>query len=50
MQGLDTDPKAVTIIREAIKTGTECTVRILNYRCHTTPVATFFSAPAILGC
>lgn len=33
MQGPDTDPKAVTIIREAIKTGTECTVRILNYRC-----------------
>ena len=33
LQGPDTDPKAVAIIREAIKTGTEATVRILNYRC-----------------
>ena len=32
MQGPDTDPKAVAIIREAIKTGSEATVRILNYR------------------
>ncbi|CAK0783080.1 hypothetical protein CVIRNUC_006275 [Coccomyxa viridis] len=32
LQGPDTDPKAVAIIREAIKTGSEATVRILNYR------------------
>ncbi len=31
-QGPDTDPKAITIIRDAIKTQTEATVRILNYR------------------
>ena len=32
VQGPETDPKAVAIIREAIKTGSEATVRILNYR------------------
>ena len=32
MQGPDTDPKAIAVIKEAIKTGSEATVRILNYR------------------
>ncbi|BDA47694.1 probable phototropin-2 [Coccomyxa sp. Obi] len=32
LQGPDTDPKAISIIRDAIKTQTEATVRILNYR------------------
>ena len=32
LQGPDTDPKAIQIIREAVKTGSEATVRILNYR------------------
>ncbi|KAK9905733.1 hypothetical protein WJX75_005338 [Coccomyxa subellipsoidea] len=32
LQGPDTDPKAITIIRDAIKSQSEATVRILNYR------------------
>ncbi len=32
LQGPDTDPKAIAVIKEAIKTGSEATVRILNYR------------------
>lgn len=31
-QGPDTDPKAIAVIKDAIKTGSEATVRILNYR------------------
>ena len=31
-QGPDTDPKAISIIRDAIKSQSEATVRILNYR------------------
>lgn len=32
LQGPDTDPEQVAIIREAIKNGKECKVRLLNYR------------------
>jgi len=32
LQGPGTDPRAVLEIRDAIKTGSECTVRLLNYR------------------
>ena len=32
LQGPDTDPKAIDVIRDAVKSGAEATVRILNYR------------------
>lgn len=32
LQGPGTDPRAVQEIREAMKEGSECTVRILNYK------------------
>jgi hypothetical protein len=32
LQGKDTDPKDVAKIRDAIKQGVRCSVRLLNYR------------------
>lgn len=32
LQGKDTDPKDVAKIRDAIKQGARCSVRLLNYR------------------
>jgi len=32
LQGKDTDPKDVAKIREAVKNGVRCSVRLLNYR------------------
>lgn len=32
LQGEGTDPKEVAIIRESVKKGTTCSVRLLNYR------------------
>ncbi|NNE35886.1 MAG: SpoIIE family protein phosphatase, partial [Rhodothermales bacterium] len=37
LQGPDTDPDTVDVIREAIRTDTACTVQILNYRKDGTP-------------
>ena len=43
MQGKQTDPRAVDEIRSAIREGTECTVRILNYRKDGSPFWNMFS-------
>jgi PAS domain len=32
LQGEGTDPKEVAIIRDSVKQGTSCSVRLLNYR------------------
>lgn len=32
LQGEGTDPKEVAIIRDSVKHGTSCSVRLLNYR------------------
>jgi len=32
LQGEGTDPKEVQIIRDSVKNGTTCSVRLLNYR------------------
>jgi hypothetical protein len=37
LQGEGTDPKEVAIIREAVKKGEGCSVRLLNYRRDGTP-------------
>ncbi len=37
LQGPDTDPDTIEVIREAIRTDTACTVQILNYRKDGTP-------------
>lgn len=37
LQGEGTDPKEVTIIRDAVKKGEGCSVRLLNYRRDGTP-------------
>jgi sigma-B regulation protein RsbU (phosphoserine phosphatase) len=37
LQGPDTDPETVELIREALRTDTACTVQILNYRKDGTP-------------
>nr|AML78144.1 putative LOV domain-containing protein [Ulvella endozoica] len=43
LQGTQTDPRAVDEIRSAIRDGTECTVRILNYRKDGSPFWNMFS-------
>nr|AML77705.1 putative LOV domain-containing protein [Desmochloris halophila] len=43
LQGQHTDPRAVEEIRSAIRDGSECTVRILNYRKDGTPFWNMFS-------
>ena len=37
LQGEGTDPKEVAIIRDAVKKGEGCSVRLLNYRRDGTP-------------
>ena len=37
LQGEGTDPKEVVTLREAVKNGTACSVRLLNYRKDGTP-------------
>jgi len=37
LQGADTDPEAVEVIRKALREGVACTVQILNYRKDGTP-------------
>jgi sigma-B regulation protein RsbU (phosphoserine phosphatase) len=37
LQGADTDPETVEVIRKALREGAECTVQILNYRKDGTP-------------
>ena len=32
LQGEGTDPKEVEVIRDSVKKGTTCSVRLLNYR------------------
>lgn len=43
VQGKQTDPRAIDEIRSAIREGTECTVRILNYRKDGSPFWNMFS-------
>uniref|UniRef100_A0A126WUM7 non-specific serine/threonine protein kinase n=1 Tax=Rhexinema planctonicum TaxID=138173 RepID=A0A126WUM7_9CHLO len=43
LQGSMTDPRAVQEIREAMKEGSECTVRILNYKKNGQPFWNMFS-------
>jgi hypothetical protein len=49
LQGPGTDPNTVSVIRDAIKTGTEITVRILNYTKSGRPFWNMFTLAPMRG-
>ena len=49
LQGEDTDSETVYAVRDAIERGTECTVRLLNYRKDGTPFWNMFSLAPVRG-